>query len=222
MKLNNIDLIAIDCNHPEEAIHALNISSKNIEFGRVILFTDSKKESFSHIDTDNVEFMRIPKIKSADEYQDFCLRLTYFLDNQYALLIQHDGFILNANLWNHKFLDYDYIGAPWTKEDGNTWCTNTRVGNGGFSLRSKKFLLYSSIFGTTNGVNEDYFLTNVGYQYAVKRGIKFADIKTAIEFSFEKPCNDLEYESFNPSNHFGFHGLNNLDIALDYVKEVEV
>ena len=33
-----------------------------------------------------------------------------------------------------RFFDYDYIGAPWPNNFVN------RVGNGGFSLRSKKFL----------------------------------------------------------------------------------
>ena len=52
------------------------------------------------------------------------------------LIIQHDGFILNHKAWDNEFLNYDYIGAPVY------WMGNKliEVGNGGFSLRSKKLL----------------------------------------------------------------------------------
>jgi hypothetical protein len=57
------------------------------------------------------------------------------------IIVQADGFAINANAWDEKFLEYDYIGAVWP------WMwqgrSGPRVGNGGFSLRSRK--LYEAI-----------------------------------------------------------------------------
>jgi hypothetical protein len=50
-------------------------------------------------------------------------------------VIQWDGYVVNAEAWDPAFLDCDYIGAKWYWHD-----PGTRVGNGGFSLRSRKLL----------------------------------------------------------------------------------
>ena len=75
------------------------------------------------------------------------------------LVIQDDGHIVNPSLWDEEFLKYDYIGLPWPFED--SWIEKqlkeqrpiirkvypkNRVGNGGFSLRSRKFLEFSDSF----------------------------------------------------------------------------
>jgi hypothetical protein len=31
----------------------------------------------------------------------------------HVLVIQWDGYVVNADLWDDDFLRYDYIGAPW-------------------------------------------------------------------------------------------------------------
>ena len=57
------------------------------------------------------------------------------ISTAHALCIQWDGYVLNAQAWDASFLDYDYIGSVWPQfGDGH------RVGNGGFSLRSKRLL----------------------------------------------------------------------------------
>jgi hypothetical protein len=56
-----------------------------------------------------------------------------------VLVAQWDGFVWQHRMWDPAFLDYDYIGAPWpahlTRGEQHR---NHRVGNGGFSLRSRK------------------------------------------------------------------------------------
>jgi hypothetical protein len=51
--------------------------------------------------------------------------------------------IVRPELWSNDFLEYDYIGAPWMYSD-TSYITDegehVPVGNGGFCLRSKKFL----------------------------------------------------------------------------------
>jgi hypothetical protein len=58
---------------------------------------------------------------------------------EFNLVVQSDGFATNPNAWDEKFLEYDYIGAPWPWMwgGGPNW-TGPIVGNGGFSLRSRK------------------------------------------------------------------------------------
>lgn len=51
----------------------------------------------------------------------------------FNLVIQTDGYPCNADAWTEEFFDYDYIGAVWPWE-------NPSVGNGGFSLRSRRLL----------------------------------------------------------------------------------
>lgn len=96
-------------------------------------------------------------------YLEYSLFVVYALhqliETEFALLVQDDGWVLNARNWRDEYLDYDYIGAPshlaritrperteycsrfgWV-EDMNHSCDRIDiVYNGGFSLRSKKLL----------------------------------------------------------------------------------
>ena len=50
--------------------------------------------------------------------------------------MQWDGYAVNPGAWDAAFLDCDYLGAKWS------WHKDAmRVGNGGFSLRSRRLLL---------------------------------------------------------------------------------
>ena len=51
------------------------------------------------------------------------------------LLIQWDGYVVNPEAWDPAFLGCDYLGAKWYWHDDGM-----RVGNGGFSLRSRRLL----------------------------------------------------------------------------------
>ena len=127
-----------------------------------------------------------------------------------------------------KFLNYDYIGAPWPnnkrwknrflkldKEIASNIIKNfsfNQVGNGGFSLRSKKFLEYSAQFSDTLGLPEDIFLCIYNYELAVKNGINFAPIQIAKNFSYEISLRkivdygEVKNKEYNFNKHFGWHG----------------
>jgi len=94
------------------------------------------------------------------EYELFVLYgLHHLIKTPYALIVQDDGWVLNGNNWRDEFWLYDYVGAPIhaaAVTQGNQkiylknfqWTTylnrpNVKIDfvqNGGFSLRSKKFL----------------------------------------------------------------------------------
>ncbi len=140
IELPEVTLLGIDCVNTERLQDALDICEKDIKFGASKLLTS--------LCSDDRRFTPITHIGKINEYSRFCLEnLHRYVDTEHVLIVQYDGFILNPRLWRDEFLDYDYIGAPWFVAD---WLVQdftfpkrllgTRiVGNGGFSLRSKKY-----------------------------------------------------------------------------------
>ena len=60
--------------------------------------------------TDDSRKIEISHIGSTESYSEFCIRdLVKYVDTDFVLIVQHDGFVLNPNSWNDKFFDYDYI-----------------------------------------------------------------------------------------------------------------
>lgn len=160
----------------------------------------------------NVEFKKSPTLGSMKGYSRFCINIIpKFINTDYYLMIQPDGFIVNPNKWDDAFLEYDYIGAPWPRclhfsQIGYT------VGNGGFTLRSKKLieatkdLIYDENPLMEYGLNctyvpEDFFY-GVRYRLLLQsRGIKFAPIDLAAKFSIEYNAG----ETWRVEDAFGCH-----------------
>ena len=214
--LPNVTLLSVNCTDPKAAFRALRYSMRGIKFGKTILYSHELHPFHSEI-----EFLRIPKL-TYHEYNDFILTLNRKVDTDFVLVIQDDGFVTTPEMWDPRFLEYDYIGAPWPAEP--SWVDkqvlageirgvfpHNRVGNGGFSLRSRRFMEASAEFDTCGGLGEDAFLCTKNYHYMVEKGIKFAPLELAYKFSYENPL--LEYGHhwndgvhLNTSEHFGFHG----------------
>jgi hypothetical protein len=207
MKINlpNITLLGIDCVNVERLQEAMDVCQKDINFGAVKLLTS--------LPTEDKRLVKIPQIKSIEEYSRFCAEeLTKYVDTDYVLIVQYDGFILNPESWTGEFLKYDYIGAPWlitdwfvekfklTEKDLGTMI----VGNGGFSLRSKKFLEASAKLMQENKIAEihpeDVSLCFWNRNLLETEGIKFAPVELAEKFS-------IEGQNVIFNNQFGFHGF---------------
>ena len=212
LNLPHVDIIIIDCIKHNESIEILEFCSKNINFGSAKFFTDKK------IKSDNIEIIKIKKIGSIQDYSNFCLKLNNYIDNDYVLIIQRDGFIINPHLWDNNFLCFDYIGAPWT----NFGNYKNDIGNGGFSLRSKYFLEYSSKYQTTLSNPEDYFLNEINYDSAISFGINYAPLDLSYKFSVENFIPKLK-NKLNLHHSFGFHGkhlINSLKIQKPELSEM--
>ena len=213
--LPEVTLIGIDCLDVVRLQLAFDISTKDINFGAVKLLTS--------IPTDDLRAIKIEPLLSIDAYSDFCLRDLYkYVDTPYTLIIQYDGFILNTKEWSDDFLKYDYIGAPflisdWTKEKHgvpDNLLGNLLVGNGGFSLRSKKLLDLTSELAKNNLIKtdeaEDWTQCYTYRELLEEKGIKFASVAVAENFSFEGRSKDY----FHWKKSFGFHSLKWTDLSL--------
>lgn len=195
LQLPNVEIVSINTHNPIQSIKAIEYSSKHIQFARKTLFSDIP---FS---TKEIQNIIIPSFKTREEYSVFCIREMHkYIDSEFVLIIHDDGFVINPHLWTDEFLEYDYIGAPWP--GGSDGSTQGRVGNGGFTIRSKKLLLAIKDF-TEMDINEDWLIGVTKRDILENMGIKFAPVELAMKFSLELPIAECEY---NLENTFGFHG----------------
>ena len=130
LELRGVTLCCIDTANHALAVRALRCSGAAIRFARTLFITDRD------VGEPGIEARVIEPLASRDAYSQFVLKsLQAHVDTPHVLLVQWDGYAVNPGAWRAEFLDYDYIGAKWL------WHTDAmRVGNGGFSLRSRKLL----------------------------------------------------------------------------------
>lgn len=175
MKTIPVTALVINMGTIEPIVELLDKTRETIrghfEFEKYVIITD--KREFSH---DIYENKYAPEM-DRDQRNLFCIKeLWKYFDTSHMLMLQPDGYIIHPELWDDKWLEYDYIGAPWP--DG-------RLGCGGFSLRSKKLAFeVNQKFGMMNSLplNED------GYwgAHMHRNGLyKFPTTKEAMKFSQE-------------------------------------
>ena len=137
------------------------------------------------------------------DYSTFTFHcLASFIDTDYCLIVQDDGWVLNGANWHDYYYDYDYIGAPshcgkvddklylhfsWTE-----FPNAVPVQNGGFSLRSKRMLDAPNKYGIAHrwaneihNWNEDAQLSAILKPDFEQLGMKYAPTEIAREFSVE-------------------------------------
>ncbi|MES2932026.1 MAG: DUF5672 family protein [Pseudomonadota bacterium] len=197
-KISHTTLCCIDCLNPELAIKSMQRSMAHCSYDRVILLTNRE------ILCPGIDVVFIAAINSREAYSAFVLhQLWEHIQTDFVLLMQWDGFVVNPMAWSNEFLQYDYIGAVWGHHSDGF-----RVGNGGFSFRSKKLLMATRNISLGSQVqNEDEL---IGRQYRpmleTDFAIRFAPENVAERFSFE-----LTYPVKQP---FGFHALFNMWLIL--------
>ena len=163
--------------------------------------------------------VKIDLIDSLLGYSNFCLReLHTHVDTEYCLVFQDDGFVINPELWKAEFFDYDYIGAPWPPfepwpEAGRF---DRRVGNGGFSLRSKRLLEFTKDLVADR--NEDIVIASTKRDEIEAAGLRIAPLELALDFSIE-----TEFVSTQSmSACFGFHHKARVSDALKIISEKRI
>lgn len=207
INLNNVTLLSVACIRVNESLNAIKKSKIGINFSKSKLFT-----SEDIVDSD-VEIVKIKNL-NYEEYNKFIVYELYkHIDTDYVLIVQDDGYVINPNMWRNEFFDYDYIGAPWSIPDPSDKisCRDPfgniiRVGNGGFSFRSKKLLSIADQIGLEwkpfyGYYNEDGFYSVHNRHIYESHGCKYADVDVAKYFSHESQTPEID--GIIP---FGFHG----------------
>lgn len=202
VRIENTTLCLVDTSNHALAQRALEQSTRGCAFDAVKLVTDRK------LHVPEVETVVIDALESTAAYSHFVMKeLLRYVETEYVLLIQWDGYVVNPDAWGPHFLLYDYIGARWLDTQLRTRAHHN-VGNGGFSLRSRTLLeaLQDSRIEATHP--EDAMICRVYRDYLEERyGIAFAPEDIADSFSFE--------HAVPASIPFGFHGVVNIARFID-------
>lgn len=190
LQLPNVTLIAIDCINYERVKSAVEFSRRNIDFGCVKILT--------HFDISDPLIEKIKPINSIQEYSDFMIKdLNKHFSTDFVLVVQWDGIVLNTKLWSNEFLMYDYIGAPWTAGMLKSGIPKKfNVGNGGFSIRSKRLQDRLSIDDNLiYHEAEDVMICQLNRNYLEQLGFTFAPYEIASQFSWETGPEHLSFGS---------------------------
>jgi len=196
LKLDNVTLCCIDCANHELAARALRFSVSRCQFGEAVFFSDRD------CDVDGVRWIEVPSIASAAHYSNFLIHeLHGYINTDYVLVIQYDGFVLNPAAWDPTFLEYDYIGAKIPVAGGHL------VGNGGFSLRSRKLL--QALRDDQDIKDYDAFRDPYQEDLAICRGFRELLVsRYGIRFAPEAVADVFAAEQTAPAAaNFGFHNL---------------
>ena len=210
----------------DDHIKSLKHSMSGINFGSVKLLAPANT-----IVDNGIELIPVP-YGDLEEFSRFSVEeLHKYIDTDFCLSVQWDGAVINPHLWRDEFLDYDYIGAPWgTGSERGRW--PNRIGNGGFSLRSQKFLQATAelkydpdakYHDHTDGPEserqvplhdptpEDWFVCVHNYKHMQDRDINFPDAREALNFSVEWPRPEKHFVKSDVTTYdsFGFHGDSN-------------
>lgn len=230
--------------HVDKSLRSMLIAMDQVNFKRAILITDSSKTDLSLFEYtlwhNNIEVCDMYVDLSSNMSNDDANRLGFcesfvqqtnkYITDDYCLNVQHDSTIIDVSRWDDDYLNYDYIGAPWPMSiiqasdmvAGRIEKIPNVVGNGGFSLRTRKLVEEAAKLGWQHK-NEDLNICVFNYEKMKNAGVTFAPPELAAKFSVEHPT---PYKFFDRKflftyNSFGFHGEFN-QAGMDFIKNYKL
>lgn len=187
------------------AVWAYKRFKDRVTFGEKIFFISEDIDYSEYkraFEDEGIQVKPLHSGYSLADYSHLAVKgLNEHINTDFVMLFQNDGFIDNVDKWTDRFLDYDYIGAPWWYKDHNN------VGNGGFSVRSRKLLEVLAVDPHIKKVvPEDHHICRTYGDYLREHhGIEFAPEELALQFS-------VEHGTYR--DQFGFHGTWQLEAYL--------
>jgi hypothetical protein len=127
----------------------------------------------------------------------FMLReLHRYIDTEYALVVQDDGWVVSGRHWRPAYFDCDYVGAP---VHGALDFAADPVFKGAFSLRSQRLMRAPAALGLSTDIPsqpppaqwkgdvppEDAWLCIGARQALEAHGVRFATLEIARSFAIE-------------------------------------
>ena len=195
LNLRSITLCAVSSTNVEATLEAMRTCLAYAEFADAILCTDAASLIEQSDREPSIRVIEIERLTSAQEYSSFMLqRLVDHITTDHCLTVQWDGHIIDPDRWQDEFLEYDYIGASWPQfDDGND------VGNGGFSLRSRRLMELCREPNFVAHHPEDVAIGRTNRAWLESHGMRFAPASLADDFAAER--------AGNPATSFGYHGV---------------
>ena len=199
-ELPQVTLVCVDTRTPELALAAMQRCQAGLRFAEALLFTDPARLAEA---PPGIRVLPLA-VDSVPAYSQFMLRgLLPYVATSHLLVVQWDGYVLDASRWDDEFLRFDYIGAPLRNEP-----PERAVGNGGFSLRSRRLLqaLADPLMNVSHPEDTCICHDNRA-RLEQAHGIRFAPVELAARFAYERLP--------PPGPTFGFHGLFNFHRVMD-------
>ncbi len=199
LQLPDVTLVALDTVCHDLTMLAVKECTDKVQFGAVHIHSDDFAP-YQRAEIHGLHFAIAPFPSVADAMNYLWYQVPQRVETSHFLMVQWDSGIVSPPQWSDEFLGYDYVGAPWG------WHGDAHeVGNGGFSLRSRRLMQYVSDQREKFplGHPEDDFLCR-RYRPELERvGFRWAPVDVALRFSFERT-------GFSgPDRHFGYHGVFN-------------
>jgi hypothetical protein len=216
LSLQNVTLLCVTGVNYKESLFALRRSMAKIDFAEVKLIGSIPPKKMPP----GIKFEKAvdSQLDSIDSYSWYCIyNLWRHVKTSHVLIVQADGYVLTPKAWHQNFLSYDYIGAPWKISDEayiDPFGNHQRVGNGGFSLRSKKLLDVPNQTKIPWEINTNNFYNHMGVGLYSEdgnicvhnrhlfeaAGCTFAPLEVALSFSIEQKTSE-----YDGRTTFGFH-----------------
>jgi hypothetical protein len=230
MEHNQLTIVSV-YGHGDGAatIPSLTKSLKELPGTRGLLLSIQKPHNLP----ENIEWRKIFPLDYRG-YSTFMIHCLYsFIETEFCLVVQDDGWVLDGSNFKPEYYDYDYIGGIThaglsgdTLYLGFRWVDepkSTLVLNGGFSLRSRRFLEAPNKHGIAQMYSQEIHLWNEDIQLSCLRkevfeylGYRIAPPEVAKEFSLEhlapKFHDDLDF-----SKLLGHHST-----SRKFIKEGEI
>jgi hypothetical protein len=187
--MKNITIVTIDSLHYNTTAWVIDRTRKFFPDAQVL--TLGNKPYY----TDSV-FVKTDKFNHQG-HSELCLHaVAPHVTTDMALFVQWDGIPVDHTLWDPKWLNIDYIGAPWSYD-------KLAVGNGGLSLRSKRLLDHVAArypeYSYAKHGPEDQWICRFLRPELEEQGLKWGTVKQADKFSIEHPVHATPQV-------WGFHG----------------
>jgi Protein of unknown function (DUF5672) len=199
----DLTIVAVDTAYHALTKRAIEQAVRVTGSEKVLVFSDQDFMPGS-------QFVKIDSVDQVGYNRVMFKEVAPYIETDHWMCVQYDGMPIDGDMWSDDYTAVDYIGAPWP------WGPeNRRVGNGGFSIRSRRLmelclnpeLVFNPPGFGENNYMEDTHICIMYRNYLESQGMQFADVATASRFSAEIPGGRF--------NTYGFHGTLCLPYYLD-------
>lgn len=214
--LPQVTLISVSTRDHQAAVEALRYSTRGIKFGAVKLVSDIEPDNLYGF----IKYEHVDRFETIDDWNKYLFYdLHKHVDTALCFLSHADGFIVNPEVFDVRFLSYSYIGAPWPAIPGfylTPEGEQIRVGNS-VSIRSKELMELPSKIGIPwernpdGNYNEDTMIAVHRRKFFIDNGCTFAPLELACKFSFETAIPEnagIKPFAFHKWHDEGHHNFN--------------